>query len=86
MKLAEKLKRPRSPKTIAAVLIAGFLAFAPPGTLIACAALAVALFGYCTGSGEKKDAAPQTRKEAQTQEQQQPRPSPTPSPTPASPR
>lgn len=82
------MKRPRRPKTIAAMLIAGFLAFAPPGTLIACAALAVALFGYCTGSGDKKDAAPQTQTEktekaAQTLEQQQPRPSPTPSPTPA---
>lgn len=69
------------------MLIAGFLAFAPPGTLIACAALAVALFGYCTGSGGKKDAAPQTQQAVETkvQEQQgrQQTPPPTPSPTPS---
>src|SRR3712207_5892598 len=98
--LLAKLKRPRPPKTVAALLLAGFLAFAPPGTLIACAALALALFGYCTGSGDKKDAAPETRQAVETQEeqpQQPPRPSPsltptaspatpTPSPTPAPPR
>jgi hypothetical protein len=82
------MKRRRRPKTIAAMLIAGFLAFAPPGTLIACAALAMALFGYCTGSGGKKDAAPETPKAAETRQgqPQQPRPSPTPNATPAPPR
>ena len=48
----------KRPKTIAAMLLAGFLAFAPPGTLIACAALVVALFGYCSGSGDKAEPPP----------------------------
>jgi hypothetical protein len=73
------MKRPR---TIAAMLLAGFLAFAPPGTLIACAALVVALFGYCSGSGDKAEPPPV---ETETQ-QQQATPSPTPSPTPAAER
>jgi hypothetical protein len=67
------MKRPR---TIAAMLLAGFLAFAPPGTLIACAALVVALFGYCSGSGDKAEPPPT---ETGTQ-QQQATPSPTPAP------
>ena len=75
------MKRPKSPKTVAAMLLAGFLAFAPPGTLIGGAALLIALFGYCTGSGEKKDHAPQTTR--QQQQQQQPQPTASPTPTPA---
>lgn len=35
----------KSPKRIAALLVAGFLAFAPPGTLIFLLALFVGLFG-----------------------------------------
>ena len=75
------MKRPR---TIAAMLLAGFLAFAPPGTLIACAALVVALFGYCSGSGDK--AAPPPPVETGAQQQQQATPSPTPTPAPAAER
>lgn len=72
----------KRPKTIAAMLLAGFLAFAPPGTLIACAALVVALFGYCSGSGDKAEPPP-----IETQTQQQPAtPSPTPTATPAAER
>jgi hypothetical protein len=67
----------KRPKTIAAMLLAGFLAFAPPGTLIACAALVVALFGYCSGSGDKAE--PQ-QPATETQQQQQATPSPTPAP------
>lgn len=70
----------KRPKTIAAMLLAGFLAFAPPGTLIACAALVVALFGYCSGSGDKAEP---TTPETQIQQQQQATPSPTPTPAPA---
>lgn len=72
----------KRPKTIAAMLLAGFLAFAPPGTLIACAALVVALFGYCSGSGDKTE--PPTPS-TETQRQQQATPSPTP-PSPAAER
>lgn len=68
----------KRPKTIAAMLLAGFLAFAPPGTLIACAALVMALFGYCTGSGDRQEPPPRTQ-----QQQQQPAASPTPAATPA---
>ena len=32
-------------KRLAAILLTGFLMFAPPGTLIVCAALVTALFG-----------------------------------------
>jgi hypothetical protein len=67
----------KRPKTIAAMLLAGFLAFAPPGTLIACAALVVALFGYCSGSGDKAEPQPPA---TETQQQQQAAPSPTPAP------
>lgn len=35
----------KSPKRIAALLLAGFLAFAPPGTMIFLLALFVGLFG-----------------------------------------
>ncbi|HJQ30560.1 MAG TPA: hypothetical protein VJ866_00195 [Pyrinomonadaceae bacterium] len=35
----------KSPKRIAALLVAGFLAFAPPGTMIFLLALFVGLFG-----------------------------------------
>lgn len=35
----------KSPKRVAALLLAGFLAFAPPGTMIFLLALAVALLG-----------------------------------------
>ena len=35
----------KSPKRIAAILLAGFLAFAPPGTMIFLVALLVALAG-----------------------------------------
>jgi hypothetical protein len=65
----------KRPKTIAAMLLAGFLAFAPPGTLIACAALVVALFGYCSGSGDKAEPPPI---ETETQQRRQATPSPTP--------
>ena len=69
----------KRPKSIAAMLLAGFLAFAPPGTLIAGAALAIALFGYCTGTGDRKEPTPQA---PQSPQQRQPRPQPTASPTP----
>ena len=71
----------KRPKTIAAMLLAGFLAFAPPGTLIACAALVVALFGYCSGSGDQAGPPP-----IETETQQQAAPSPTPTATPAAER
>ena len=71
----------KRPKTIAAMLLAGFLAFAPPGTLIACAALVVALFGYCSGSGDKAEPPP-----GETETQQQATPTPTPTATPAAER
>ena len=35
----------KSPKRIAALLVAGFLAFAPPGTMIFLLALVVGVFG-----------------------------------------
>lgn len=76
------MKRPKSPKTIAAMLLAGFLAFAPPGTLIGGAALLIALFGYCTGAGDKKETPPQTPPQQQQQHQPQPAASPTPRATP----
>jgi hypothetical protein len=40
----------KSPKRIAAILLAGFLAFAPPGTLIFLFALLVGLLGHRWGA------------------------------------
>ena len=51
----------KRPKTIAAMLLAGFLAFAPPGTLIAGAALILALARHCSSSSESGERAPQTQ-------------------------
>ena len=65
------------------MLLAGFLAFAPPGTLIGGAALLIALFGYCTGAGDKKETPPHTpQQQQQPQQQPQPAASPTPGATP----
>lgn len=73
---AEKdLQRPgkkKGPKAIALMLLAAFLAFAPPGTLIAGLALILGLVRYCSGASTEAERAPQT----------QATPSPTPSATP----